>query len=136
MRLRHREKTLVGSVIKFCVYVNNLLCFSSSLYFHYHHLAPTMVRVAVLDRDKCRPKRCTRECYRFCPKVRSKVEVILFEEEQPRVVEALCVGCGICIKKCPFKALNIVNLPDELEKETSHRLGPNAFKLFRLPTPS
>jgi ATP-binding cassette subfamily E protein 1 len=51
-------------------------------------------------------------------------------------VEALCVGCGICIKKCPFAALSIVNLPDELEEECSHRFGPNTFKLFRLPTPS
>ncbi len=54
----------------------------------------------------------------------------------PLVVEPLCVGCGICVKKCPFKALSIVNLPDELEEECSHRFGPNTFKLFRLPIPS
>ena len=95
-----------------------------------------MIRVAVLDKDRCKPKRCGRLCYRFCPKVRSKIEAIRFENDKPLVVEALCVGCGICIKKCPFKALSIVNLPDELEKECSHRFGPNAFKLFRLPTPS
>jgi ATP-binding cassette subfamily E protein 1 len=40
------------------------------------------------------------------------------------------------VKKCPFKAISIVNLPDELEKECTHRFGPNSFKLFRLPTPS
>jgi ATP-binding cassette subfamily E protein 1 len=68
--------------------------------------------------------------------VRSRVEAIRFENETPVVVEALCVGCGICIKKCPFNALSIVNLPDELEEECSHRFGPNTFKLFRLPTPS
>jgi len=95
-----------------------------------------MVRIAVLDADRCKPKRCSRECYRFCPKVRSKIEAVVFEEGKPRVVEALCVGCGICVKKCPFKALTIVNLPDELEVECSHRFGPNTFKLFRLPTPS
>ena len=48
----------------------------------------------------------------------------------------ICTGCGICVKKCPFKAISIVNLPDELEKECTHRFGPNAFKLFRLPAPS
>ena len=48
----------------------------------------------------------------------------------------LCSGCGICVKKCPFKALSIVNLPDELEGECSHRFGLNAFRLFRLPVPS
>ena len=68
-----------------------------------------MVRIAVLDTDRCKPKRCDRVCYRFCPKVRSKIEAIVFEEEMPQVVEALCVGCGICVKKCPFKAITIVN---------------------------
>ncbi|HDI07029.1 MAG TPA: 4Fe-4S dicluster domain-containing protein, partial [Candidatus Bathyarchaeota archaeon] len=95
-----------------------------------------MVRVAVLDSDKCRPKHCNRLCYRFCPMIRSKVEAIRFENEKPVIVESLCVGCGICVKKCPFKALSIVNLPDELEKECSHRFGVNTFKLFRLPTPT
>lgn len=95
-----------------------------------------MVRIAVLDADRCKPKRCDRICYRFCPKVRSKVEAIVFEEGKPQIVEALCVGCGICVKKCPFKAITIVNLPDELETECSHRFGPNTFKLFRLPVPS
>jgi ATP-binding cassette subfamily E protein 1 len=95
-----------------------------------------MVRIAVLDVDRCKPKKCDRICYRFCPKVRNNVEAILFEEIKPRVVESLCIGCGICVKKCPFNALAIVNLPDELEKECSHRFGPNSFKLYRLPVPS
>jgi ATP-binding cassette subfamily E protein 1 len=95
-----------------------------------------MTRVAVLDSDKCRPKRCGRQCYRFCPMVRSRVEAIRFEDDKPLIVESLCSGCGICVKKCPFNAVSIVNLPDELEKECSHRFGPNTFKLYRLPTPS
>jgi ATP-binding cassette subfamily E protein 1 len=94
-----------------------------------------MVRVAVLDEDKCDPKRCGKVCYRFCPPVRSKIEAIRFEGDKPVVVESLCVGCGICVRKCPFKALSIVNLPDELEGECSYRFGVNAFKLFRLPVP-
>ncbi len=95
-----------------------------------------MTRVAVLDSDKCRPKRCGKQCHRFCPMVRSHVEAIRFEDAKPLIVEALCSGCGICVKKCPFNAISIVNLPDELEKECSHRFGPNTFKLYRLPTPS
>ena len=51
-------------------------------------------------------------------------------------MEPLCVGCGICVKKCPFGALSIVNLPDELEEECTHRFAPNSFKLFRLPVPA
>jgi ATP-binding cassette subfamily E protein 1 len=95
-----------------------------------------MVRIAVLDEDRCKPKRCGRPCYRFCPPVRNNIEAIRFENDMPLIVEPLCVGCGICVKKCPFNALSIVNLPDELEEECSHRFGPNTFKLFRLPTPS
>jgi len=68
--------------------------------------------------------------------VRNKIEAIRFENERPLIVEPLCVGCGICVKKCPFNALSIINLPDELEEECSHRFGPNTFKLFRLPVPS
>ena len=95
-----------------------------------------MIRVAVLDSDKCKPKRCGRLCLRFCPMVRSRVEAIRFEKDRPVIVESLCSGCGICVKKCPFNAVSIVNLPDELEKECSHRFGPNTFKLFKLPIPS
>jgi ATP-binding cassette subfamily E protein 1 len=95
-----------------------------------------MVRIAVLDEERCDSKRCGRACYRFCPPVRNKIEAIIFESEKPQIVENLCVGCGICVRKCPFKAISIINLADELEEECSHRFGPNTFKLFRLPTPS
>ena len=68
--------------------------------------------------------------------VRSRVEAIRVEGNKALISEALCSGCGICVKKCPFKAISIVNLPDELEKDCSHRFSANSFKLFRLPMPS
>ncbi len=34
-------------------------------------------------------------------------------------------------QKCPFDAIMIINLPKDLEKETTHRYGPNSFKLHR-----
>ncbi|MEM2110456.1 MAG: ribosome biogenesis/translation initiation ATPase RLI [Candidatus Bathyarchaeia archaeon] len=94
------------------------------------------MRIAIVDRDKCQPTRCDRTCYRFCPQVRSRIEAIRFEDGKPVISEILCTGCGICVKKCPFKSLSIINLPDELQEECTHRFGPNAFKLFRLPVPS
>ena len=68
--------------------------------------------------------------------VRSRVEAIRVEGNKAVIAETLCSGCGICVKKCPFKAISIVNLPDELEKDCSHRFSANSFKLFRLPMPS
>ncbi len=89
-----------------------------------------------MNYDKCKPKKCNQLCIKFCPMVRSRVEAVRFEENKILISEKLCSGCGICVKKCPFKAISIVNLPDELEKDCSHRFGENAFKLFRLPMPS
>lgn len=39
------------------------------------------------------------------------------------------------MKKCPFDAVKIINLPKALGGETTHRYGPNSFKLHRLPMP-
>ena len=95
-----------------------------------------MTRIAVLDQDRCKVKKCNQPCVSFCPMVRSRVEAIRVEGNKAVISEVLCSGCGICVKKCPFKAISIVNLPDELEKDCSHRFGENSFKLFRLPMPS
>ncbi len=95
-----------------------------------------MTRIAVLNEDKCKVKKCNSLCVSFCPMVRSRVEAIRVEGSKAIIVEALCTGCGICVKKCPFKAISIVNLPDELQKDCSHRFSENSFKLFRLPMPS
>ncbi|RLB58120.1 MAG: ribosome biogenesis/translation initiation ATPase RLI, partial [Deltaproteobacteria bacterium] len=94
------------------------------------------MRVAVIDRDRCQPKKCSLECIKYCPPVRNGIEAIVMKDEKPVVSEELCVGCGICIHKCPFKAIHIENLADELESELVHQYGENGFRLFRLPSPS
>ena len=41
---------------------------------------------------------------------------------------------GICIKKCPFDAIVIVNLAKELGEDKIHQFGINTFRLYRLPS--
>ena len=40
-----------------------------------------MTRIAVLDADRCKPKKCNQMCIKYCPMVRSRVEAIRFEEK-------------------------------------------------------
>ena len=95
------------------------------------------MRVAVLLEDRCQPKKCNAECWAFCPPVRNGIECIVLDDSsgKPLISEPLCIGCGICVVKCPFEALIITNLPEELEGEMTHRYGENGFRLFRLPSP-
>ena len=95
------------------------------------------MRIAVLDKDKCQPRKCALECIKFCPGVRMGEETIVLGEgmAKPVISEELCTGCGICTKKCPFGVIFIVGLPEELERDLIHQYGENAFRLFRLPYP-
>ena len=94
------------------------------------------MRVAVLRKERCKPEDCNYLCMKFCPKVRSGVEAIkVGEDKKPIINEDLCIGCGICVKKCPFQALSIVNLPDALRKDVFHSYGKNQFRLFKFIVP-
>ena len=94
------------------------------------------MRIAVLLKDRCKPKNCARECIKFCPRVRAGDETIIMGEEgKPIISEELCVGCGICINKCPFDAIKIIGLAEELDTDLIHQFGKNGFRLFRMPIP-
>jgi ATP-binding cassette, sub-family E, member 1 len=95
------------------------------------------MRVAVLLRDRCQPRKCSQECIKFCPRVRAGVPETIFmgPTGKPVISEELCIGCGICINKCPFDAIRIIGLPEELDEDLVHQFGENAFRLFRLPVP-
>ena len=98
-------------------------------------------RIAVVDRELCKPKKCGLACRQACPIVRGGEECIAYVtdadgKQRLAVDESLCIGCGICVKRCPFGALSVVNLPAELKESPVHRFGPNEFALYRLPFPS
>ena len=96
-----------------------------------------MTRLAVIDYELCKPSKCSQECIRFCPVNLTGGKAIEMDpvRRKPVIYEETCIGCGICVKKCPFKAISIINLPDELEKILIHRYGVNGFKLYGLPIP-
>ena len=99
--------------------------------------ADPRARIALVNSDRCKPKKCSQECKKFCPVVRmGKLCIEVAPDSKLAFIsESLCIGCGICVKKCPFNAVNIINLPANLESRTVHRYGPNSFKLHGLPTP-
>ena len=98
--------------------------------------------IAVVDLDRCQPDRCNYECANFCPPNRTGEECIVTLEErhddpdlydggpdQISISEELCLGetCGICVEKCPFDAIEIINLPSELTEDPIHRYSEKAF---------
>ncbi|MDF2768289.1 MAG: transporter-related RNase inhibitor, partial [Nitrososphaeraceae archaeon] len=94
-------------------------------------------RVAVLDQELCQPRKCGLECIIYCPVNKTGGECIVQRPEDGKALisEDLCTGCGICIKKCPFDAIVIVNLAKELSEDKIHQYGVNSFRLYRLPIP-
>jgi ATP-binding cassette subfamily E protein 1 len=93
-------------------------------------------RVAVIDRDLCIEKRCGYACIKVCPPNRMGEECIIVEKNGvfPVISEATCIGCGLCVKKCPVQCIDIVNLARELD-EPVYQYGVNTFRLYGLPLP-
>lgn len=96
-----------------------------------------MVRIAVVEKDKCYPEKCGNYlCARLCPVNRMGEECITESNEGKAAIDAnLCTGCGICPKRCPFGAIHIINLPEDLGDIPIHQYGANGFHLYNLPIP-
>ncbi|CAF4975718.1 unnamed protein product, partial [Rotaria sp. Silwood1] len=87
----------------------------------------SLTRIAIVNNDRCKPKKFNRTG-KLCIEVKP-------ESTNSNISEELCIGCGICVRQCPFDAISIINLPSNLDKDTTHRYGLNSFKLHRLPIP-
>jgi energy-coupling factor transporter ATP-binding protein EcfA2/Pyruvate/2-oxoacid:ferredoxin oxidoreductase delta subunit len=72
----------------------------------------SLTRIAIVNDDRCLPKKCRQECKRTCPVVRmgklcievSPTDKIAF------ISEELCIGCGICVKVCSLFARRLVHV--------------------------
>jgi ATP-binding cassette subfamily E protein 1 len=100
-----------------------------------------MTRLAVVKKESCKGGiDCPYTCMNLCPVNRTGKQCITkitpdFKESKVAIDEKLCIGCGICVKRCPFEAISIINLPEELKETPIHRYGKNGFALYSLPIP-
>ncbi len=97
-----------------------------------------MTRIAVVHKDRCNPVGCGGYlCIRVCPENRMGKECIVVDpvDKKIKINEDQCgPGVVIAANKCPFDAIHIINLPEELENPI-HRYGQNGFALYSMPTP-
>jgi ATP-binding cassette, sub-family E, member 1 len=105
-----------------------------------------MIRIAIVDKEKCKPSKCQQECIKKCPVQRTGKEVIklidiedlgknantqLSKNKIIEIVESSCIGCNQCVSACPFNAIKIIKLPERNPHELFHRYAPNSFVLYK-----
>ncbi|HLE06840.1 MAG TPA: ribosome biogenesis/translation initiation ATPase RLI [Candidatus Nanoarchaeia archaeon] len=93
--------------------------------------------VVIVNKSKCSPTTCGNYlCMRFCPRNKAGDECIIVDADKKVAVnEEVCIACNICVNKCPFKALSVVNTPKELKTSPVHQYNKNGFRLYGLPIP-
>lgn len=95
-------------------------------------------RIMIVKKERCNPLGCGGYlCMRVCPSNRAGNDCIVKDTDgKVKVNEEFVIdACKIDVKKCPYDALQLINLPEALDKNPIHRYPPNGFALFNLPIP-
>ena len=92
------------------------------------------MRIAVLIEDRCKPNS---PAFMYLQKYAGTCggECIQVNGNKCKILESACPPCLVRAKHCPGDAVKIINLPEELDTDLTHRYGENGFRLFRLPAP-
>jgi len=93
------------------------------------------MKLAIIHKEKCKPLVCGHECKKYCPVEKKDADSCVVVDSKAHIDENTCVGCAICVKRCPFGAIDIINLPSVSEDDLVHRYRDNGFALYGLPTP-
>jgi len=111
------------------------------------------MKLAIIHKEKCKPMVCGHECKKCCPVEKKEPDScvtigavvggasltegtgVVSSSGKAHIDENTCIGCAICVKRCPFGAIDIINLPSVSEEDLVHRYGDNGFALYGLPVP-
>lgn len=92
--------------------------------------------IAVVDKEKCFPHRSGEPCVKYDPINRSGGEGFHIGPDGKAHIDENIVteAHKICAKKCPFNAIQIINLPKE-PGNPLHNYGQNQFRCYNIAIP-
>jgi len=92
-------------------------------------------RIVVIDQDKVKPNSEAFKYFKRHVNSCGKQDCISIKGKKVVVSEYACAVCVNRCKQAPGDAVSVVKLPSNLTVDTTHRYGPNTFKLHGLPIP-
>jgi len=92
-------------------------------------------RIVIINSEKIKPNSEAFHYFRKNAGGCGKPCIEIGKDKKVAVSESACPVCVNRCKQCPGDAVSVVKLPTNLTANTTHRYGPNSFKLHGLPVP-